>query len=154
MDPEEDDVILNVDNWEDIMIEVGLDSGACRHVMVRESAPGYHVHESNSSRRGLGFVVGNGEHIPNEGQFVVSFDADNGQGSTTPLACTFQVADLTRPLTSVSQICEQGFKVEFKDTHALVIDSSGETVCMFQRSGQLYTNQMILKAPELFHRPS
>ena len=131
-----------------------MDSGARRHVMARESAPGYHVHGSNSSRRGLGFVVGNGEHIPNEGQCVVSFDADNGQGSTTPLACTFQVADLTRPLVSVSQLCEQGFKVEFNDTHALVIDSSGETVCKFQLPGHLHTNQMILKAPETFHRPS
>ena len=32
--PEEDDTILSVDNWEDIMIEVALDSGACRHVMA------------------------------------------------------------------------------------------------------------------------
>ena len=121
------------------MIEIVLDSGACRQVMAREDAPGYQVHESNASRRGLGFVVSNGERIPNEGQFVLILDADNGQGSATPLACTFQVADFTRPLMSVSQLCEQGFKVEFKETHALAIDSSGETVCRFQRSG--------LKAP-------
>ena len=48
---------------------------------------------------------------------------------------------------SVSQLCKQGFKVEFKDTHALVINSSGETACRFQRSGQLYTSQMIKKRP-------
>jgi hypothetical protein len=60
------------------------------------------------------------------------------------------VADLTRPLMSVSQLCEQGFRVEFKDTHALVIDSSGRTACRFQRSGQLYTSQMTLKAPRAF----
>ena len=65
--------------------------------MARESAPGYQVHESSASRRGLGFVVGNGERIPNEGQFVLNLDADNGQGSATQRACTFQVADLTRP---------------------------------------------------------
>ena len=65
LEPEEDDMIVNVDNWEDVMIEVVLDSGACRHVIARESAPGYHVHESNCSRRCLGFCMGNGERIPN-----------------------------------------------------------------------------------------
>ena len=154
LEPEEDDVILRVENWEDIMIEVVLDSGACRHVMARESAPGYQVHDSNASRRGLGFVVGNGERIPNEGQVVLNLDADDDQGSVTRLAAAFQLADITRPLMSVSQLCEQGFRVEFKDTHALVIDSSGRTSCKFQRSGQLYTSQMVLKAPETFHRPS
>ena len=72
----EDDIVLSVDNWEDIMIEVVLDSGAWRHVMVRESAPDYQVHDSSDSRQGLGFVVGNGERIPNEGQFVLNLDAD------------------------------------------------------------------------------
>ena len=85
-EPEEDDVILSVESWEDIMIEVVLDSGACRHVMTREGAPGHQVHESSASRRGFGFVVGNGERIPNEGQFVFHLDADNGQGSA-PTAC-------------------------------------------------------------------
>jgi hypothetical protein len=154
IEPDDDDTILTVDNWEDIMVEVVLDSGACRHVMARENAPGYQVHDSSASRRGLGFIVGNGERIPNEGQFVLNLDADDDQGSVTRLAATFQVADLTRPLMSVSQLCEQGFRVEFKDTHALVIDSSGRTACRFQRSGQLYTSQMTLKAPEPFHRPS
>ena len=67
------------------MIEVVLGSGTCRHAMAREDALGYQVHESNASRRGLGFVVGNGECIPNEGQFVFKLDADNGQGSATQL---------------------------------------------------------------------
>jgi hypothetical protein len=154
LEPDEDDNILTVDNWEDITVEVVLDSGACRHVMARENAPGYQVQDSAASRRGLGFIVGNGERIPNEGQFVLNLDADDDQGSVTRLAATFQVADLTRPLMSVSQLCEQGFRVEFKDTHALVIDSTGRTACKFQRSGQLYTSKMTLKAPEPFHRPS
>ena len=145
IEPDDDDeTLLTVDNWEDIMVEVVLDSGACRHVMARENAPGYQVHDSSASRRGLGFIVGNGERIPNEGQFVLNLDADDDQGSVTRLSATFQVADVTRPLMSVSQLCEQGFRVEFKDTHALVIDSSGRTACRFQRSGQLFTCQMTL----------
>ena len=30
IEPDEDDTILAVDNWEDIMVEVVLDSGSCR----------------------------------------------------------------------------------------------------------------------------
>ena len=125
LEPEEDEPILAVDVWEDITVDMILDSGACRHVMPRECAPGYQVQDSAQSRRGLGFIVGNGERVPNEGQFVFNLDADTGQESPRALACTFQVADLTKPLMSVSQLCEQGFQCVFKDTHALVVDVSG-----------------------------
>ena len=64
-EPEEDETILNVDSCEDIMVEVTLDSSACRHVMARENAPGYSVQDSSASRRGLGFIVGSGERISN-----------------------------------------------------------------------------------------
>ena len=77
IEPDEDNTILTADNWEDIMVEVVSDSGACRHVMARENAPGYQVHDSNASRRGLGFIVGNGERIPNEGQFVLNRDTSS-----------------------------------------------------------------------------
>ena len=69
--------------------------------------------------------------MPNEGQFVLNLDADTGQELPRALACTFQVADLTKPLMSVSQLCEQGFQCVIKDIHDLVVDSLGETVCRF-----------------------
>ena len=154
LEQEEDEDLLNVDNWEDIMIEVVLDSGACRHAMAREGAPGHPVHDSIASRRDLGFIVGIGEPVPNEEQFVLNLEADNGRGATTQLlASTFQVADRTRPLMSVSQICEQGFKCVFQESPALVVNPAGETVCKFERSGQLYTAKMKLKQPEPFARP-
>ena len=99
---EEDEAILNVDDWQDIMVDMTLDSGACRHVMPRERALGYPIQDPTASRRGLGFIVGNGERVPNKGQFVLNLDADTGQESPRALACTIQVADLTRPLMSVS----------------------------------------------------
>ena len=55
---------------------------------------------------------------------------------------------------SVSQICEQGLQVVFKDSHALIANAAGDTVCKFERAGQLYTAKMALKAPESFGRPS
>ena len=136
------------------MVEVTLDSGACRNVMLCECAPGYPIQDWNSSRRGLGFIVGNGERVPNEGLTILNFEADNGRESRTQLASTFQVVDLTRRLRSVSQICEQGFDCVFRDSHAIVVDSAGKTVFSFSRSGQLCTAKMTLKAFDPFHRPS
>ena len=51
---------------------------------------------------------------------------------------------------SVSQVCEQGFKCQFEDTYALIVDKSGKTVCRFEKEGQLYVATMKLKAPEGF----
>ena len=154
LEPEENDVILNIDNWEDIMIEVTLDSGACRNIMPRQCAPGYSIQDSDQSRRGPGFIVGNGERVPNDGQFLLNLEADTGQGFRAPVSFLFQVADLIRPLMSVSQICEHRFDCIFKYTHALVVDQTGKTVCRFEKSGQSYTTKMTQKAPETFHRPS
>ena len=153
-EPEEDETILNVDNCEDIMVEVTMDSSACRHVMAREDAPGYQVHDSASSGRGRGFLVENGERVPNERQSILNLEADNGREATAQLASTFHVADLTKPLVSVSQIREQGFRCVLEGPQSLVINSSVETVCRFDRSGQLYTAKMILKTPEPCPRPS
>ena len=151
---DDEEILAAVEEWEDCSIEIILDSGACRHVMARESAPGYTVHESPGSRRGQNFIVGNGERVPNEGQMALSLEADVGDGVTALLGTTFQVADLTRPLMSVSQICEQGLHCVFESTHALIVNAAGETVCRFEKEGQLFVAKMTLKAPGSFARPS
>ena len=131
LEPEEDETILSVDVWQDNIVDMILDSCACRHTMPQECVPGYQVQDSAHSRRGLGFIVGNGDRVPNEGKFVLNLDSDTGQGSPRACACAFQVADFTKPLMSVSQLCELGFQCVLKDTHALVVDPAGETVCRF-----------------------
>ena len=55
---------------------------------------------------------------------------------------------------SVSQVCEQGFKCQFEDAYALIVDKSGRVVWRFEKEGQLYVATMKLKAPERFHRQS
>ena len=55
---------------------------------------------------------------------------------------------------SVSQVCEQGFRCVFESTHALIVNPEGETVCRFEKEGQLFVAKMTLKAPGSFARPS
>ena len=85
---------------------------------------------------------------------ALSVQAEVGGGVTALLGTTFQVADLTRPLMSVSQVCEQGFRCVFESTHALIVNAAGETVCRFEKEGQLFVAKMKLKAPDRFVRPS
>ena len=90
--------------------------------------------------------------MPNQGQFELSLEAATGNGVFRPVASTFQVADLTRPLMSVSQVCEIGNECVFKDDHALVVDPRGEVVCRFERQAGLYVTTMRLKQPAPFRR--
>ena len=66
----------------------------------------------------------------------------------------FQVAEITRPLMSVSRVCELGHKCVFDDSKAEVIAKNGTVLCTFKRKGGLYVAEMKLKAPEGFHRPA
>ena len=62
-----EDELMNVAGWQDVYMGVALHSGACRHVMAADDAPGYVVHDSPGSRRGQIFIVGNCERVPNDG---------------------------------------------------------------------------------------
>ena len=153
MTDDEDDVeAMRVGEWEEVDVEVTLDSGCCTHVLPGEAIPGYDIEASPGSRRGANFIVGNGELVPNEGQAHLNLAADVGDGSTQFVRSTFQVADLMRPLMSVSQICAQGHKCVFEGEHAMVVAQDGETICWFRKEGGLYVAKMKLKPPTPFTR--
>ena len=96
--------------------------------------------------------MGNGELVPNEGQAHLNLATDTGEGRQQLVQSTFQIAELTRPLMSVSQICFQAHRCVFEGEHALVVASDGETLCRFRKEGGLYVATMRLKAPSPFGR--
>ena len=146
--------------WVDVDIEVALDSGCCDHVMDTEQcAPGYEVHESEGSRRGAAFLVGNGERIPNEGEVHLNLVATATNGSGTLVQSVFQVAEVNRPLMSVSKVCDNGFACIFTKDGAYVLEGDRlgqleglESASKFERHNGLYTAKMKLKPPEPFRR--
>ena len=79
---------------------------------------------------------------------MLNLGSDNGENSK--IKSTFQVAEVTRPLMSVSRVCDQGLTCNFTDTHALVLDKAGKIVVSFERRGGLYIARMKLKPPEGF----
>ena len=139
-------------DWVDTEIEVCLDSGCCDHVMDMQDAPEYQAFlmESSGSKRKQHFIVGNGARVPNEGELLLNLESEIGQNKRR-LQSTFQVVEVTRPLMSVSRICDQGLRCVFDDQEALVVDkATGETIVSFQRRGGLYIAKMRLKPPEGF----
>ena len=75
-------------------------------------------------------------------------------GDVRGLQSCFQVAQVTRPLMSVSRVCDQGLRCIFDDEQATVVDKkTGKEVTVFQRRGGLYIAKMKLKAPAGFTRP-
>ena len=139
--------LMPITDWQDVEIEITLDSGCCEHVMDMAEAPGYVVTESPGSRRKQNFVVGNGQKVPNEGQFNLNLQTQVN-GHENLLRSCFQVAEITRPLMSVSRICDQDLVCEFDKKEARIKDQNGATICVFERRGGLYVTTMKLKQPD------
>ena len=64
------------------------------------------------------------------------------------MSSVFQVAEVTRPLMSVSRICDQDMVCIFDKDHARILGTDGNTVARFERDGGLYTCTMRFRRPE------
>ena len=96
--------------------------------------------------------------MKNQGQVKVRMKSKTEDGLLT--SSVFQIAEITRPLMSVSRICDQDMVCIFEKDHARVVDPKGNVVARFERDGGLYTCTMKLRKPEpsnsngLFGRPA
>ena len=88
-----------------------MDSGSIDNVTNRQMAPEYPVQESLMSKSGQKYsAAGAGSKgIPNEGQQELLFYSNEG----APVPMRYQVAEVRKPLTSVSKICDRGNRVTF-----------------------------------------
>ena len=153
MTTEEDPSVMSLEDFVETDILLTLDSGCCDHIVDMADAPGYAavLHPSPGSQRNQKFVVGNGDRVANQGQVKLRMKAKDDGGAL--MSSIFQVAEITRPLMSVSRICDQGMSCIFEKTHARVVDSEGKTVARFERDGGLYTCTMRLRRPEARSEP-
>ena len=125
-------------------IKIAMDSGAGDHVASPEDVEGFAIEESPNSKAGRNFVAANGGKIRNHGQATVRMRTGKGR----KLASTFQVADVTRPLYSVSKLCDAGYDVKFSKKRATIMDEHGQPICVFARQGGLYVARMRLRNPK------
>ena len=69
----------------------------------------------------------------------------------------FQIANINRPLLSVSKICSRGdVDVLCKQHEALIVDTKGKVCARFEEKNGLYVTTVNVKNPRRqgFHRPA
>ena len=121
---------------EEVEITVTLDSGAVDHVIATTHLPGTaEISAVTGSRVGKSFVTANGVPMETFGECVLQ--CRNDESST---CASFAVTEVTRPLESVSRMCDQGLEVLFTRTEAKVRDTrTGRFIATYPRRGGLYT---------------
>ena len=124
-------------------IKIALDSGAGDHVAGRDQVGVRSTKASGGSRRGQHFIDASGNRIENLGESELHMLEPGGKS----IKSTFQVADVTRALYSVSKICDDGCEVYFTAKEA-VITKDGNVVTRFAREGGLYCAEMEIKPDE------
>jgi len=140
---EENDDVLNTDTFEEVKVSIAMDSGCGKHVAPPSLLPGYVVSPSAASRRNQHFVGAGGDRIKNHGETEINLC--NGESK---LHSKFQVADVTRMLLSVSQVCDNDCAVQFNKQKGWVTDKHDKVIATFPRVGGLYVAEMTLKSPE------
>ena len=89
--------------------------------------------------------------MKNQGQIRLHLRADNGKKGRD-IMTTFQMAQVTRPLMSVSKVCDSGLWVKIDKDMATIMDANNKEVCRFLRRGGLYVAKMRMRNPH--YKPS
>ena len=122
-----------------------MDSGSAVSVAPPNVAPWVQMTESEGSRTGVEYTAADGGKIPNLGQQVLEVTTEEGM----PATVTYQVAEVTRPLSAVSAICDAGNVVTFTRTGGCITNETSGQQTMFRRENNVYVMGMwMLKPPD------
>ena len=88
---------------------ITVDSGAADSVFPAKWIRRTLVRPSAGSKSGLHYVAASGNRLANLGEFMLNFVCRDG----TKAGITFQVADVNKPLASVSHLTDEGYRVVF-----------------------------------------
>ena len=122
-----------------------MDSGCVDHICGKTDVPGYDIEQLAGSRRGQEYTVGTGGKVSNHGEGTVCTKVELDGDECNAINSVFQVADITRPLMSVSRICDANMTATFDREKAVIRDAKGKVVCIFRRRGGLYVCRMNIK---------
>ena len=147
----EDDAILSTE--EEIEIEVAADTGCVAHVAGPDSIPNsVMVERPADGSEPRNFVGAGGDVIKNYGKAHVGLVQEDGK----EISNVFHVADVCRPLHSVSTICDNGHEMLFTRGVGVVVPEGAlskflgsiKQVANYPRKGGLYVSKMKAKKPK------
>ena len=121
------------------LVEVIADSGACETVMLKHLCTGIRVRESAGSKSGMEYEVASGKSVPNLGERHCEVYCE---GASASMMMHFQVADIHRPLLSLSRAADQGLRSYLDDKGGFLEDSTTGERIPITRRGNLYIMQI------------
>ena len=104
-----------------------VDSGASAPVAPPGMVPNVKVQPSEGSKRGQRFISASKHKLKNLGEQKIRACTEAGE----PTEVLFQVADVSKPLVSVSAICERGIRVIFGRSGGVVQNLRSGTQIFF-----------------------
>ena len=93
-----------------VEIELCADTGACDNVMPKDCAVHIPISPSEASKNSVLYEVANKQTIPNLGERNLLMWPEN---SANPKRISMQVADVHKPLLSLSKCADMGFESRF-----------------------------------------
>ena len=124
-------------------IKVIVDSGACETVMPRNMLAHIQIRPSAQSRAKIEYEVASGSTIPCLGERNCEMYAE---GCTRSLLINFQVADVHRPLLSLSRAADMGYRSYLEKDGGWLEDTETGEWLPIQREGDLYVMTMHVRA--------
>ena len=134
-----------------------MDSGASESVAHPSMCPQYVVTSSEGSRSGQKYVSASGDVIANLGEQLLDVETEDGMATKI----RYQSADVSRPLNSVSEICdaggEDGQYVVFSRYGGVILNLETGRRTTFDRVDGIYELGLWVKPPmnpaSVFTRP-
>ena len=123
--------------------EAVVDSGAAESVAPAAMVPWIPARASEGSRRGQCYMAANGAKLPNLGEKHFSMVTTEGNLAEA----TFQVAEVTRPLCSVTKICDRGNRVVFSAEGGYIENLATGVQTSFMRQNNVYVMEMYVEEP-------
>ena len=109
-----------------------MDSGASAPVAPPDMLPNVTVRESPGSKRGQKFSSASKHKLKNLGEQRILACTEEGED----MEILFQIADISKPLVSISSICERGNRVLFGRAGGVVINNkSGKQIPFYKENG-------------------
>ena len=122
-----------------------MDSGASKSVAPPKMCPEYKLLESDGSRNGDNFVSASKDIIPNLGEKHLMVMKDDGSVGRV----RYQVADISRPLNSVSEICDSGNQVIFGRGGGCIVNTNTGSRTYFGREENVYVLDLWVMTPSM-----
>ena len=135
------------EGWEEI--QMTADSGACDTVIPRGIGNFNPIVPLQKSLRAMEYEVANRQHIPNLGERRCMMWTE---GASAPRGIVMQVADVHKPLLSLSRCADLGYESRFGKLAGALIDNASGEVIPLVRKGNLYVFKDWVRAAP-FGRP-